>query len=225
MNSSLNSALRALGVLGIGLWTCACAPSSRTQGGTAKASVRPGEAGRRGDAIGAPAQLSGDPAATSRLAFRHHFIARDLPVSDRSTGDYGLTALVDLDRDGDLDFVLGGRGRQPSTLYWFEFHSPGRWTRHQAGTNYLSDVGLTALDVDRDGWMDLVCSGVWYRNAGRPNEPFTSLVFDDKAAGAHDILTADLNGDGRLDVVMMGDERTELNLLCWYSIPNDPKQS
>jgi hypothetical protein len=157
--------------------------------------------------------------------FRHHFIESNLPVRDKTVGDYGLTALVDLDGDRDLDFVLGGRPSKPSTLYWFEFQAPNRWIQHVVGTNYLSDVGLAALDVDRDGAMDLVCSGVWYRNAGRPNEPFTRLVFDDKAAGAHDILTADLNGDGRLDVVMMGDERTELNLLCWYSIPNDPKQS
>jgi hypothetical protein len=91
------------------------------------------------------------------------------------------------------------------------------------GTNYLSDVGLAALDVDRDGWIDLVCSGVWYRNTGKPREqPFERLVFDDHAAGAHDILVADIDGDGRPDIVMMGDERTQLNALCWYSIPSDP---
>lgn len=56
--------------------------------------------------------------------FRHHFIDQTLPVSDSHVGDYGLTALVDLDRDGDLDFVLGGRPSQPSQLYWFEFQKP-----------------------------------------------------------------------------------------------------
>jgi hypothetical protein len=162
--------------------------------------------------------------SAAEFQFRHHFIESNLPVRDKTVGDYGLTALVDLDGDSDLDFVLGGRPSKPSTLYWFEFQAPDHWIQHVVGTNYLSDVGLTALDVDRDGAVDLVCSGVWYRNSRQPNELFTRLVFDDKAAGAHDILTADVNGDGRLDVVMMGDERTELNLLCWYSIPNDPKQ-
>src|SRR5436190_24071390 len=79
--------------------------------------------------------------------FRHHFISRDLPVRDKSVGDYGLTALVDVDRDGDLDFVLGGRPFKPSQLYWFEFQAPDRWIQHLAGTNYLSDVGLAPLDV------------------------------------------------------------------------------
>ncbi len=157
--------------------------------------------------------------------FRHHFINRDLPITDKSVGDYGLTALVDLDGDGDLDFVLGGRPFKPSQLYWFEFQGPDRWVQHVIGTNYLSDVGLAPLDVDRDGWIDFVCSGVWYRNTGKPRElPFERIMFDVNAAGAHDIVIADMDGDGRPDVVMMGDERTKLNALCWYSIPADVRK-
>ncbi len=90
-------------------------------------------------------------AAGVDLQFRHHFIDRTLPVSDTSVGDYGLTTLVDLDRDGDLDFVVGGRPSRPSRLYWYEFQAADRWMRHEVGTDYLSDVGLAALDVDRDG--------------------------------------------------------------------------
>jgi len=157
--------------------------------------------------------------------FRHHFISRELPITDRGVGDYGLTALVDVDRDGDLDFVLGGRPFKPSQLYWFEFQAPDRWAQHAVGTNFLSDVGLAPLDVDRDGWIDFVCSGVWYRNTGKPREQsFERIMFDENAAGAHDIVIADIDGDGKPDVVMMGDERTKLNALCWYSIPNDVRQ-
>jgi len=164
-------------------------------------------------------------AATRSFSFEHHFITQDLPVTASGVGDYGLTALVDLDRDGDLDFVVGGRPTQPSQLYWFEYQAPDKWVKHLVGTNYLSDVGLAVLDVDQDGWPDLVCSGVWYRNPGNPRErPFERLVFDEQAAGAHDIIVADIDGDGKPDVVMLGDARTQLNCLCWYSIPKDPKQ-
>src|SRR6185436_5107725 len=97
--------------------------------------------------------------------------------------------------------------------------------RHVIGTNYLSDVGLAPLDADRDGWIDFVCSGVWYRNAGKPlEEPFERTLFDENGAGAHDILIADMDRDGKPDVIMMGDERTKLNALCWYSIPLEPRQ-
>ena len=157
--------------------------------------------------------------------FRHHFISGELPITDKRVGDYGLTALVDVDGDGDLDFVLGGRPFKPSQLYWFEFQAPDRWAQHVVGTNFLSDVGLAPLDVDRDGSVDFVCSGVWYRNTGKPRErPFERILFDDNAAGAHDIVIADIDRDGKPDVVMMGDERTRLNALCWYSIPKDVRQ-
>jgi hypothetical protein len=73
--------------------------------------------------------------------------------------------------------------------------------------------------------VDLVCSGVWYRNPRKPREQaFERIVFDENAAGAHDVLIADINGDGKPEVVMMGDQRTKLNALCWYSVPSDPRQ-
>ena len=49
-------------------------------------------------------------------------------------------------------------------------------------------------------------------------------MFDPNAAGAHDIVAADIDGDGKQDIVMMGDERTRLNSLRWYKIPDDPRQ-
>src|SRR5436190_5208130 len=161
----------------------------------------------------------------SSIQFRHHVIDESLPVSVKGVGDYGLTALVDVNRDGHLDFVLGGKPSQPSQLYWYEFKKPGEWHRHVVGTNYESDVGLAALDVDGDGWMDLVCSGVWYRNGGQAaNQKFERIVFDVTGSGAHDILAADINRDGKPDIVMMGDKRTKLKSLSWYSIPSDPRQ-
>jgi hypothetical protein len=163
-------------------------------------------------------------APAPELHFRHHFVSQDLPVSPEGTGDYGLTALVDLDKDGRLDFVTGGRFVKPSTLYWFEFQGPDRWVRHVVGTDYQSDVGLAALDVDGDGWTDLVCSGVWYRNTGKPREePFERIRFAENAAGAHDILVADIDGDRKNDIVMMGDGNTQLKALCWFKIPADPR--
>ena len=48
---------------------------------------------------------------SAEFQFRHHFIHRDLPITEKSTGDYGLTALVDVDHDGDLD--ADGRRADP----------------------------------------------------------------------------------------------------------------
>ncbi len=68
-------------------------------------------------------------------------------------------------------------------------------------------------------------SGVWDRNSGKPRaQLFERIIFAAGAAGAHDVLIADIDGEAKPDVVMMGDERTKLNALCWYSIPSDPRQ-
>ena len=153
--------------------------------------------------------------AHANFKFAHHYIDRDLP------GDsYGQTSLVDVDRDGDLDFITGGRDDR-KRVFWFEYDGPDRWTRHVLGENHPSDVGGVAIDVDRDGWVDHVAGGAWYRNTGKPRTaPFERLVFDKDLAAVHDVVAADLDGDGRLDVITMSDK----NNLRWYRVAADPKQ-
>lgn len=153
--------------------------------------------------------------APAQFSFRHHFIDRDLP------GDsYGQTSLVDVDGDGDLDFITGGKDAN-KTVYWFEFQSADVWVRHVLGTQHPSDVGGTALDVDGDGRVDHVSGGVWFRSTGRPRaEPFERIVFDGDLSAVHDLVAADLDRDGRRDVITMSDK----NNLRWYRIPADARQ-
>ena len=154
-------------------------------------------------------------AAAGEFNFRHHYIDRDLPGSS-----YGQTCLVDVDKDGDLDFITGGKDER-KTIYWFEYQQPEQWVRHVLGTNHPSDVGGTALDVDGDGWIDHVTGGVWYRNPGTPqSQAFERIVFDSELAAVHDLVAADLDADGRLDIVTMSDK----NNLRWYRLPANPRQ-
>jgi hypothetical protein len=150
--------------------------------------------------------------SVSRAEFRfvHHFIDADLPGKE-----YGQTSLVDVDRDGDLDFITGGKDPQKH-VFWFEYQSPDKWVRHVLGDDHPSDVGGRAFDVDGDGWVDHVSGGVWYRNTGKPREqPFERIVFDKDLAAVHDLVVADIDGDGRPDVVTMSDR----NNLRWYTVP------
>jgi len=127
---------------------------------------------------------------------------------------YGQTSLVDVDKDGDLDFISG---ENAGNIYWFEYQGPDKWVRHLLGTKVPTEVGGTAFDVDGDGWVDQVSGGAWYRNPGNPREqPFTRYDFG--GFSTHDTVAADIDGDGRLDVVMMSDKAG----LKWFRIPKDP---
>ncbi|HEY7119600.1 MAG TPA: VCBS repeat-containing protein, partial [Tepidisphaeraceae bacterium] len=162
--------------------------------------------------------------------FEHHTITTDLPVGPNRVGDYGQTALADLDGDGRPDFVLGRKGAgDRSVLYWFASAGADDWTKYVAGHDTRSDVGLAAMDVDRDGHLDLVTSGAWYRNPGNPRaKPFERHLFDDRNTNAHDVLAVDIDGDGKLDVVTLrgpeGNYKADDGLV-WYRIPADPTKA
>jgi hypothetical protein len=151
--------------------------------------------------------------AQDRLKFRHHFADRELPGAS-----WGQTAAADLDRDGRPDFITG---RSRGEIVWYRMQGPADWQRYRLGEQSPSDVGGAALDVDGDGWIDFVTGGAWYRNTGRPrNEPFERIVFDADLARVHDVVVADVNGDGRPDVLTMSDR----NNLRWYRISDDPRE-
>jgi hypothetical protein len=70
-----------------------------------------------------------------------------------------------------------------------------------------------------DGWLDIVAGGYWYRNPQNPrNLPFKRVCYDPSVQKEiHDLVPADVDSDGRPEVVVLGDE-----VGCsWYSIPGN----
>lgn len=147
--------------------------------------------------------------------FRHHFIAREMPGNNVGIGS---SALADFDKDGDLDFVALNRG--DNKLYLFEQVSKTEWRQHPIGEMSQSQLGSTVLDVDRDGWPDVVVGGFWFRNPGGPaGAAFPRYAYDNRLrAEIHDIVSADIDQDGKLDLVVMGDGEG----CFWYRIPENP---
>lgn len=148
-------------------------------------------------------------AADDQLTFRVHEIGR--PVGTK----FGQTSAVDVDNDGDLDFVSG---QQFGTVYWFENQGAGRWGEHLIGEKVQTDVGGVAFDVDGDGWVDQVSGGTWFRNPGNPRSQDGWERFENGATPTHDNIAADIDGDGKLDLVSLLDEAG----VFWYAIPSDP---
>ena len=134
-----------------------------------------------------------------KFPFSTHWMGRfnDNPAA------VGITGMADFDHDGDLDFASGQRGGQ---MQWWEYCSPDHWSQHVVGTGHNSPGGGNAVDVDGDGFVDLIAGDSWYKN---PQTPRTSMNWERHGvgvAGAEDVAIGDIDGDGKQDVVWVWDQ-------------------
>lgn len=143
------------------------------------------------------AALAALPLRSGELQFRLH------PINADST--YEACAVMDVNHDGKLDIVCGG--------FWYE--APD-WKRHfvreveRLGNPPVFDgYSHLELDVNRDGWTDLVVVNYRSRSLYWLEHPGPSLGEWQKRAIAEPgpMETGrlyDIDGDGRLDVLPNG---------------------
>ncbi|EDP71716.1 hypothetical protein FBALC1_04492 [Flavobacteriales bacterium ALC-1] len=130
--------------------------------------------------------------------------------------------IADLDNDGDIDVLSASS--DDDRVAWYENDGSGNFGAQQTITT-LADraFSVKAADLDGDGDMDVIaaCSSTstardwritWYENLGSgtfgPQQTISINVFQ-----ARSVYTADLDGDGDLDVLSASsrDDR-----IAWY---------
>ena len=159
---------------------------------------------------------------SAEIAFKHHYLSTTFP---RLNG-FGQSTTGDFNRDGRIDFLMGQHfgTREKQQLLFLNTGAKTEWPFSVVTTENTGDGGVNALDVDGDGWLDIVSSGSWFRNSQDPARvPFTKHIYDATAYGGHDMIIADIDGDGRKDVVVNTDKGAEKGLF-WFRIPADPTQ-
>jgi hypothetical protein len=144
-----------------------------------------------------------------------------------NTSGYNAPAPVDLDRDGDTDFVMGviGGAYNPvltasDNLYLWERTSPDRFslrtTRMLHGIDLGSESAGAFGDVDGDGDLDLVAGNkidrsnprearlFLFRNDGSPSAPRFSLADTLPIRVPYNLAPAlgDLDADGDADLLL-----------------------
>ena len=150
------------------------------------------------------------------MKWTHFYVTESLPGKSYGTGGIGL---ADFDGDGDLDILVSRR--ETKSAYWFDRKDDAKWIQHVVGTSdYLEEtLGAAALDVDHDGHVDIVFSNFWFRNPGNlSRQPDTLWEFRELPMGGqlvHDIIAADVNGDGFDDIVTYNGDT-----LSWFDTSN-----
>jgi len=129
---------------------------------------------------------------------------------------------VDLDRDGDLDVVMafGMRAEHipeaQHQIVWYEnLGSPGearKWKRHVIAA-FPCAFEAIAVDLDGDGDLDVAGTSwskgdrvAWFENSGDPRQSWKLHVLKENFFAANQIIAADLNGDGRPDLIATADD-------------------
>lgn len=160
--------------------------------------------------------LERDNKEKSLMHFRHEIITDS--IADKPGSRYGTPALADFDQDGDLDYAFSITS---DGIFWMEF-ARGDWTHHHLGNISTAQLGGATGDIDEDGWVDLIAGGEWFRNPQNPGEnEFENYTYDRTIdAEIHDIVFADVTGDGRKNIVALGDKEG----LFWYEIPDNPRR-
>jgi hypothetical protein len=139
-------------------------------------------------------------------------------------------AVADVNQDGKLDIISGEN--------WYEQTAPGengpRWIKHRFrdlpfyrfdgkySGGYLEDLGDLPIDINGDGYPDVVTSWwgkpalTWWENPGKSNKPWVKHIIENDALVEFSFLVDILNtGKAQQLLPQFGDAKYPLK---WYEL-------
>jgi VCBS repeat protein len=138
--------------------------------------------------------------------------------------------VVDLDKDGDADMLVGSRKAGPA-LVWYRLEGK-RWNRYVIDSDAVRiEAGGAYYDIDADGDLDVVFGADardnqiwWWENPYpdyAPDKNWTRRIIKNDAGNKHhDQIFGDFDGDKKAELVSWN-QRSKA--LLFFEIPDDPK--
>ena len=155
----------------------------------------------------------------------------DLPLPGTSK-EQTASLVLDIDRDGLNDFVVGSR-QQGTSLVWYRRNAEG-WEKYPIENQTLPiEAGGAFEDIDGDGDLDLLFGADWtnkqlwwwenpYPNY-QPNTPWQRYEIKNSGANQHhDQIFGDFDDDGQAELVFWNQWANQLFIA---NIPQEPQNA
>lgn len=171
-----------------------------------------------------------DSAQTSQIEWENLSSKNgDIPAPGPST-QQTASLILDVDKDGINDFIIGARRAAPALL-WYRRVLSG-WDKYVIEPELLAvEAGGEFYDIDGDGDLDIVFGGDassnevwWWENPYPDYSPDQSwerrTIKNTGANKHHDQIFGDFTGDGKAELVFWNQRD---RALCMAKIPQNPK--
>ena len=140
--------------------------------------------------------------------------------------------MLDVNKDGLNDFVIGARFGSGPSMVWYRRHATG-WERNVIDDAVLDiEVNGAFYDIDQDADLDIVMGGntineVWWWENPYPNYPPNSnwtrrLIKSSGAKKQHDQMFGDFDNDSKVELIFWNQKAKKL---FKAEIPEDPRNS
>ncbi len=148
---------------------------------------------------------------------KHHIVANQGLIQAIAPGDYN--------QDGKMDVVSSFEGKV--VLY-----KAPHWEAeliHTFNKKNSRAISCVSLDVDQDGDLDWIGGTprdgvIWLENPDEAGQQWVAREVDARINGLHHLMTADVNNDGKLDLLAnnFAEDGEHAFSAMWYEIPQQP---
>ena len=126
----------------------------------------------------------------------------------------------DINADGHID-VLATAAFDHQVCWWSNSGgNPIQWTKHLIASNYTEAHGILAVDIDKDGKMDIVSTAAalnkitWWKNETGDGTSWIEQTIDNGFNYTQSVCAGDFDLDGNTDIVASA---LNANQIAWYS--------